>query len=510
MDLVQTLLRQFGPNVAGVIAARLGVSPAVVQTALGALVPALLAALIGKVQAPGGADEVMRLAERQDPGAVDDLAGTLGGGQQDQAQVADRGLSMLGGLFDGGKVEALASGVGGFAGLPPDGARSLLGMAAPAVMGLIGRQATAGGLDAGGLATMLLGQKDNVAAAMPAGLAERLGGTGLLSGVADRLGGIGAGTGAVATGAGAAVAGAGAAGIRAAASAGQAETARRPAPVVQDVAGSAHRDAATPAGSGSSLPRWLVPLALAVAAIALLWQFLPRPAEDPEPVTQAPAPTPPAATTPEPTPPAPPPDVAATPAPATPPTEATPAPDIAAPAPDVATPAPTPDVVPPAPDVAPSAPDVAAPPPDVVTPTPDVAAPTPDVTAPTPDVATPTPTPDIATPAVPDLTVGGVDLGTQFAGIVDGVTTRLRGVTDVASAQAVVPELTDLGTQLETVGSSAGQLPAEAGRTFAGQVAAALPQFRSVVDAALALPGVGDVLRPVAEPMLRRLEALAG
>src|SRR5258708_30590586 len=52
-------------------------------------------------------------------------------------------------------------------------------------MGTIGQQQGARSLDAGNIATLLSSQKDNIAAALPAGFANLLGGTGLL----DSLGG---------------------------------------------------------------------------------------------------------------------------------------------------------------------------------------------------------------------------------------------------------------------------------------------------------------------------------
>src|SRR5262249_49957175 len=59
------------------------------------------------------------------------------------------------------------------------------GMLAPIVMGTIGQQQGTRSFDAGGIANLLASQKDNIAAALPAGFANLLGGTGLL----DSLGG---------------------------------------------------------------------------------------------------------------------------------------------------------------------------------------------------------------------------------------------------------------------------------------------------------------------------------
>jgi hypothetical protein len=56
------------------------------------------------------------------------------------------------------------------------------------VLGVLGREQRAQGLDAQGLARLLTSQNDSIAQALPAGLASALGSSGLLEGVADRLG----------------------------------------------------------------------------------------------------------------------------------------------------------------------------------------------------------------------------------------------------------------------------------------------------------------------------------
>jgi len=59
-------------------------------------------------------------------------------------------------------------------------------MLAPVVMGTIGQQQGPRALDAGGIASLLSSQKENIAAALPSGFTNLLGGTGLL----DSLGGL--------------------------------------------------------------------------------------------------------------------------------------------------------------------------------------------------------------------------------------------------------------------------------------------------------------------------------
>ena len=57
-------------------------------------------------------------------------------------------------------------------------------MFGPVVLGALGQQQRSAGLDAGGLASLLTSQKDQFAAAIPAGLADQLNASGLI----DKLG----------------------------------------------------------------------------------------------------------------------------------------------------------------------------------------------------------------------------------------------------------------------------------------------------------------------------------
>jgi len=81
-------------------------------------------------------------------------------------------------------------------GLKSGSSSSLMKMAAPFLMGIIGKQASGKGI--GFLKDMLMGQKEHVAAAMPSGMGKLLGLGSLLGGAKDALGSVsGAATGAV-------------------------------------------------------------------------------------------------------------------------------------------------------------------------------------------------------------------------------------------------------------------------------------------------------------------------
>ena len=185
MNLVSTIMQFLTPMITNRIASSLGISNAMVSTAIGAILPAILAGLAGKASTSTGASALAAAVDQQDPGLLGSLTNMLGGAGQ--SAVINNGTSVLSSLLGGSATNALAGAVGKFAGVNPQQSSSLIGMLAPVIMGHLGQAQKAGGLDAGGLAKLLVGQKDNIAAAMPAGFAQLLGGSGLLDSVADNL-----------------------------------------------------------------------------------------------------------------------------------------------------------------------------------------------------------------------------------------------------------------------------------------------------------------------------------
>jgi hypothetical protein len=105
------------------------------------------------------------------------------------SNLASSGASMLGSLLGDNKMGMLASAIGSFSGLSNDSSKSLLGLATPMLLGMLKSKGKSDGLGAGGLIDMLMGQKDNIAGALPPQLGSALSGTGLLEGVLGKAGG---------------------------------------------------------------------------------------------------------------------------------------------------------------------------------------------------------------------------------------------------------------------------------------------------------------------------------
>jgi hypothetical protein len=98
-------------------------------------------------------------------------------GEPGQSALVDQGSSLLISLLGGKTLSALTGAVGQYAGLNSSGSKSLMGLLGPVVLGVLGQQQRSGGLDASGLANLLLSQKSNVAGALPSGFSKYLGDT---------------------------------------------------------------------------------------------------------------------------------------------------------------------------------------------------------------------------------------------------------------------------------------------------------------------------------------------
>src|SRR5215831_7048980 len=183
INLFSLVMQFLTPDMIGRIATALGVDRNIAQAAVSAVVPALLAGFSKTATQPGGAQKLVDAA-RQQTGTLGNFANMLGTGGQ--SSLIENGSQMLSALLGGQGQNSLAQAVAKFAGLNQGSVNSLLGMLAPVVMGTIGQQRQQGrALDASGITNLLSSQKDNIAAALPAGLSDLLGGTGLLDALGD-------------------------------------------------------------------------------------------------------------------------------------------------------------------------------------------------------------------------------------------------------------------------------------------------------------------------------------
>ena len=177
-NLVSSVMQFLTPDMVARIARTLGIDPDVAQKVVSAAVPAILASFAGLAAKPAGAQQLSETVQQQRPDMLSQITSLIGG--PDQKAVADTGSGLLSTLLGGSGLNGLVSAMSTFAGIHQNTSKSVLGLIAPMVVGALGQQQRSGGLDASGLANLLSSQKDQITAAMPSGLADMLGASGML------------------------------------------------------------------------------------------------------------------------------------------------------------------------------------------------------------------------------------------------------------------------------------------------------------------------------------------
>ncbi len=175
-NLISLASQYLRPDLLDGIAAEVGADTSVVGKACGAAIPALLSSFANIASSNEGARKLTDAIGQQNPAILNSLAATIGTAKQQD--LVDGGIRSLGSLLGNASVSALAGALARFAGLGQSSSSSIVGLLGSIVLGLLGKQTAEAGLDANGLARLLTSQKDNFAAAMPAGFQGLLQATG--------------------------------------------------------------------------------------------------------------------------------------------------------------------------------------------------------------------------------------------------------------------------------------------------------------------------------------------
>jgi OmpA-OmpF porin, OOP family len=173
LDLIKTQLT--GGSTLDLISGFLGESPAATKSGLGAALPAILGSVIKSGSTPEGAGNLLNLIKNggHDGSAMDNIAGLLGGGKSTDSFLSG-GSSLITTLL-GNNAGTIANVIGGLSGMKGGSVSSMLSMAAPLIMGMIGKHTSASGLGASALSSLLSSQASTVNAALPAQLSSVLG-----------------------------------------------------------------------------------------------------------------------------------------------------------------------------------------------------------------------------------------------------------------------------------------------------------------------------------------------
>ncbi|MDE2579980.1 MAG: hypothetical protein KGL46_14345, partial [Hyphomicrobiales bacterium] len=124
--------------------------------------------------------------------------------------------------------------------------------------------------------------------------------------------------------------------------------------------------------------------------------------------------------------------------------------------------------------------------------------------------------PQTAAPAAPTAptmpaapTIDAKALTDQATSTLKGMTDAFGSIHDVASANAALPKLAEQTNALDKVTTALNSLPAPARAAVTGPLTSLVGPIREQIAKVMAIPGVGDVLKPVVDPILSRLDMIS-
>ena len=174
MDLLGLVKEQLTSTIVSKISSFLGESTENTNSALGSALPAILGGVMQKASTTEGASDLLNTIRTggYDGGVLENLGGLLDD-VKSTSTLASLGSGLLGNIF-GDKLGALSSVIANVSGIKTGSASSLLGLAAPILMNVLGKQVSSQGMSTSGLASLLMSQKDVVKAGLPAGIGSIL------------------------------------------------------------------------------------------------------------------------------------------------------------------------------------------------------------------------------------------------------------------------------------------------------------------------------------------------
>ncbi|GAB4051573.1 DUF937 domain-containing protein [Spirosoma litoris] len=182
LDLAKSYLSD---SVVSQVSHMLGESPNNTQKAFDGALPTILGSLIQKSSEPGGASLIMDLVgEVMSPnqasgGIIAPIGGIAGqlsnllASSHQSSGLLTMGASIIKRLF-GDKVGSIAGSIASYSGLKTVSASSLMDIAAPVLLSVLGKKLSDDGIGVSGLAGLLGGQLTNVQSALPSGLGTLL------------------------------------------------------------------------------------------------------------------------------------------------------------------------------------------------------------------------------------------------------------------------------------------------------------------------------------------------
>lgn len=165
MNLMDVLQGQLSDDLLGQLSQQIGADKEQTAVAANGIFATLLGGLAQNATSESGLSSLASALDRDHDGSIlDDLMGMLGNvSQSDAAPSALNGAGILGHIL-GDRQETAAQQISQNSGLNVGQIMKLMPILAPIVMGVLGRAKNSGGLDLGGLASILMGSAQNAQA----------------------------------------------------------------------------------------------------------------------------------------------------------------------------------------------------------------------------------------------------------------------------------------------------------------------------------------------------------
>ena len=175
VNLAELVKGYLTPDIVQKAASFVGESETVTQKAMNGIVPTLIAAFANQASTTSGAEKLSRMLDtgKYDGSALNNLGSLFSGGETTRKAITE-GKDILGSLL-GNKTEGLIDQIARFAGIRTGSASSLLSLAVPLIMNLLGRQRSTIGQGPSALASLLGEQKSFLSGLLPAGIGSFLG-----------------------------------------------------------------------------------------------------------------------------------------------------------------------------------------------------------------------------------------------------------------------------------------------------------------------------------------------
>ena len=119
---------------------------------------------------------------------------------------------------------------------------------------------------------------------------------------------------------------------------------------------------------------------------------------------------------------------------------------------------------------------------------------------------------DSASSAV-ESAAGALDvdgISSELTGVFDTAKDSLGGITDVESAKAALPQLTEMGDKVEGLTGMMDKLPEAARGPLGSIVSTGMAALEPLLETVRGIPGVGAVVDPVITPIMEKLQGFAG